>query len=42
MGCYFLPQGILLTQGLKLGPLYWQADFLPRVAQSYTLIPCIC
>ena len=29
MGCHFLLQGIFLTQGSNLCPLYWQADSLP-------------
>ena len=29
MGCHFLLQGIVLTQGLNLGLLHWQADSLP-------------
>ena len=29
VGCYFLLQGIFLTQGLNLHHLHWQADSLP-------------
>ena len=29
MGCYFLLQGIFLTQGLNLNLLHWQANSLP-------------
>ena len=29
VGCHFLLQGILLTQGLNLRLLHWQADSLP-------------
>ena len=34
MGCHFLLQGILLTQGLNLCLLHWQASFLPLSHQG--------
>ena len=30
VGCHFLLQGILLTQGLNLHLLHWQVDSLPQ------------
>ena len=34
VGCHFLFQGILPTQGSHLGLLHWQADFLPLSHQG--------
>ena len=34
VGCYFLLQGIFLTQGLNLGLLHWQVDYLPLLTQG--------
>ena len=34
VGCYFLLQGIFLTQGLNPGLLHWQADSLPQSYQG--------
>ena len=43
MGCYFLLQGIFLTQGLKPQTLNWKAGFLPLSylgSPSCTLLCC--
>ena len=37
-GCYFLLQGIFLTQGLNLDLLHWQANFLPLLHRGSTLL----
>ena len=34
VGCYFLLQGIILTQGSNPHPLHWQADSLPLNCQG--------
>ena len=34
MGCYFLLQGIFMTQGSNLHLLHWQADSLPPSHQG--------
>ena len=40
VGCYFLLQGIFLTQGLNLCLLHWQVEFLPLSHQG-SLTMCV-
>ena len=39
VGCHCLLQGIFLTQGLNLLPLYWQVDSLPLSHQGSPYFP---
>ena len=38
VGCYFLLQGILLTQGLNSSLLHWQADSITLLVSTFFLI----
>ena len=50
VGCYFLLQGIFLTQGWNtpppypclLNPLHWQTDSLPLAPPGKPLLPLCC